>query len=323
MDYLKPYASLIEEKLQHLNLPEAPKSLYDPQRYFLNNGGKRIRPVLTLIGCGMCGGDYKRALPAAIAVELMHNFTLIHDDIMDQAESRRGAKAIHQKWSEATAILAGDGMLVQAMLQLQELPGDVDHKKISAVFLDGINRVCEGQAMDMEFESRFDVTSHDYLEMIEGKTAALIRTSLQMGGMVAGAGEQDLLRLGVIGESLGIAFQIQDDWLDVVADPDKFGKRRGGDIVEGKKTFLMLTTLERSTGLEQKWLKTYLGNRPLDQEHVDKIIELYQKYDVTGEAQNVITSYYKKAEKALQQFGDSNYKRDLQQLIIYLQHREI
>lgn len=322
MDFLKPYASFIENELQQLDLPETPQSLYEPQRYVLGNGGKRIRPVFTLLGCGLCGCDYKKALPAALAVELVHNFTLVHDDIMDQAQSRRGNPSVHVKWNKPTAILAGDAMFIQAMFQLQKLPDSADHKKITKVFLEGINTVCEGQALDMEFEDRFDVKTSEYLDMIAGKTGALISTSLQLGGLIAGASSKRLDQLADIGRSAGLAFQIQDDWLDVTADPEKFGKQPAGDVREGKKTFLMLKTLERCNEVERDWLTHCLKNKPLNDEDVAKVVELYKNYGITHEARRLMTSYYDDAKEALQKFDDSNYKRDLQQLLTYLEKRD-
>ena len=322
MNFLAPYASSIKSALRNLQLPDSPRTLYEPQKYILSNGGKRVRPILVLLSCGLCGRDMEDALPAALSVELIHNFTLIHDDIMDQAKKRRGEATVHNKWDLSTAILSGDSMFVQALLQLQKLPAEVDHKRISGLLLEGVNQVCEGQAMDMEFESRNDVTSEEYLEMIGGKTAALISISMQMGGLVAGADAEKLDDLATIGTSLGVAFQIQDDWLDVVADPKKFGKKQGGDISEGKKTFLMLRTLEGCNSEEKEWLLNCLENRPLDSKEIENVIHLFKKYSVMDEAQKLISDYYRKAELAVQKFGESNYKRDLQQLITYLQNRD-
>lgn len=322
MDFIKPYASLIESEIQQLGLPAKPTTLYDPQRYILLSAGKRIRPILTLMGCGLCGQDIKKALPAALAVELVHNFTLIHDDIMDQAEIRRGNPPVHVKWDESTAILSGDSLFVQALLQLQKLPEGVDFKKISKVFLEGVNRVCEGQALDMEFEKRQDVTPDEYLEMISGKTAALISVSLTLGGMAANAPSEKLEQLDSLGQTLGLAFQVQDDLMDVTADPEKFGKKKGGDIWEGKKTFLMVKTLECCNPDEREWLTERLKNRPLESDDVQNVLKLYQKYDVTETAEVLLTQYYEKASNILGQFGDSNYKQDLQQLINYLKRRD-
>jgi len=322
LDFIQPYTSLIESELKNLGLPEKPETLYQPQIYILSSSAKRIRPVLTLLGCGLCGSEIDKAVPAAIAVELVHNFTLIHDDIMDQAESRRGEPTVHVRWNRSTAILSGDGMFVQALLQLQNLSEDVDFKEINREFLIGVNRVCEGQALDMDFEKRLDVTTQEYLDMIGGKTAALISTSLRMGGMAAGASDEMIEYLGILGESLGIAFQIQDDLLDVIADPEKFGKRTGGDISEGKKTFLMVKTLESCTDSEREWLIGLLKRRPISQSNVHKIIDLYKKYGATDSADALMNEYYSKAVKALDQFGDSDYKRDLQHLIHYLKKRD-
>lgn len=322
MDFLKPYADLIERNIQSLNLPATPETLYQPQRYILASNGKRIRPVLTLLGCGLCGGDIRNAMPAATAVELVHNFTLIHDDIMDQAESRRGKPSVHMKWNLSTAILSGDGMYTQALLLLQNLPGEVDFKEINRVFLEGINRVCEGQALDMEFEQRLDVTPEEYLDMISGKTAALLSVSMRLGALCAGAPAEQVALAGELGHSLGIGFQVQDDLLDVIADPEKFGKTPGGDISEAKKTFLMVKTLQYCNKPERDWLVGCLKNRPLQPDDVQKVMELYKMYGVTEEARSLIGSYYQKAEKIAEQFGESDYKQDLYNLINYLKNRE-
>lgn len=274
------------------------------------------------MGCGLCGEPIKNAVPVALAVELVHNFTLIHDDIMDQADIRRGKPAIHKKWDESTAILSGDGLFVQALLQLQKMPPDVDFKKISKVFLDGINYVCEGQAMDMEFERRMDVNPGEYLKMIGGKTAALISVSLMLGGLAAKASDKQVEQLDTLGQSLGLAFQIQDDLLDVTADPEKFGKKKSGDIWEGKKTFLMVKTLECCNSEEREWLTDCLSNRPMQADDVQNILSLYKKYDVAGAAESLLNNYYQKSMNILDQFGDSNYKQDLQQLINYLKRRD-
>lgn len=322
MDFIKPYAALIESELEQLDLPQKPTTLYEPQRYILSGSGKRIRPILALLGCGLCGEEIEKAIPASLAVELVHNFTLIHDDIMDQADVRRGKPTVHVRWDRSTAILSGDGLFVQALFQLQRLSPDIDYKRANQIFLEGINHVCEGQALDMEFEKRTDVSTDEYLEMIGGKTAALLSASLELGGVAANGSEEQLSHLRKIGESLGIAFQVQDDLLDVTADPEKFGKKQGGDISEGKKTILMIQTLESCNRDEREWLKGCLKNRPLQSEDVQNVLKLYQKYNVTESAQHLLHQYYEKAETTLNLFGDSNYKRDLQQLINYLKRRD-
>lgn len=322
MDFIKPYVTLIESEIEQLGFPKKPTTLYEPQRYILSSSGKRIRPVLTLMGCGLCGKEIEDAIPAAIAVELVHNFTLIHDDIMDQAEIRRGRPPVHKKWNESTAILSGDSMFVMALLQLQKLPPEVDYKEINRIFLEGVNRVCEGQALDMEFEAKTDVTSDEYLEMIGGKTATLISVALLLGGMAANAPNEKLEQLDILGRSLGLAFQIQDDLMDITADPEKFGKKQGGDISEGKKTFLMVKTLESCNAGEREWLTDCLKNRPLQFKDVQNVLSLYKKYDVITSAETLLNKFYAKATNTLGQFGDSNYKQDLQQLINYLKRRD-
>ena len=272
MNFIKPYVTLIESELEQLNFPERPTSLYEPQRYIISSSGKRIRPVLALMGCGLCGEEIEKAIPAALAVELVHNFTLIHDDIMDQAEVRRGSPSVHIRWDESTAILSGDSLFVQAILQLQKLSPDADYKQANKIFLEGINHVCEGQALDMEFERRMDVSTDEYLEMISGKTAALLSVSLQLGGLAANASHDQLGQLRQLGESLGLAFQVQDDLMDVTADPEKFGKKRGGDISEGKKTFLMVKTLESCDRSEREWLTGSLKERPLQSQDIQNVL---------------------------------------------------
>lgn len=322
MNFLKPYASLIENELQNLNLPETPQTLYEPQRYILQNGGKRIRPILNLLGCGVCGAPLEKALPSALAVELLHNFTLIHDDIMDQAESRRGLSSIHIKWDVPTAILSGDSMFVQSFFQLHRLDKSIDFKWIHQVFTDAVNRVCEGQALDMEFEGRRDVSVEEYLRMISGKTSALTSASLQMGGISAGASKEKVALLGKIGHSLGVAFQIQDDLLDLTADAEKFGKKSAGDIYEGKKTFLMVHTLERCTTDEKHWLHDVLKNRPLSDKIVESVKALFEKYGVVEIAKEQMDAYYNDARNGVETFDDSNYKADLKDLIKFLKNRD-
>jgi len=322
LNFLKSYASLIESELQSIDLPDTPSSLYEPQRYILNNSGKRIRPILSLLGCGLCGVSIEKATPAGLAVELLHNFTLIHDDIMDQAESRRGSESVHIKWDISTAILSGDSMFVQAFLQLHNLHDDIDFKWMHRVFTDSINQVCEGQALDMEFEGRIDVRVDEYLRMISGKTSALTSAALQMGGIAAGASAEKVNMLGRIGHSMGIAFQIQDDMLDVTADAEKFGKRSSGDIYEGKKTFLMVHTLERCTNQEKKWLQNVLENRPLNDDDVKSVEALFDKYGVIKTAKEQMLEYYNEAENTVETFDESKYKADLKDFIKFLKNRD-
>lgn len=323
MNFSEDYTSLINKELSLLVFPEQPKTLYDPQKYILESNGKRVRPMLTLIACGLCGTKHSMALPGAVAVELLHNFTLIHDDIMDQADSRRGKASVHKKWDLSTAILSGDGMFVQACLQLLKLHDKIDIRQANSIFLEGVNRICEGQALDMEFENRDTVFPEEYLTMIEYKTATLLSVSLRLGGMVAGCSTEQLNQLAELGRAMGLAFQIQDDLLDVTANPDTFGKKWAGDLYEGKKTFLTVTTLESCNLTEKNWLTNAL-NLPVEkktQQLIEEIISLYKKYGVIDKTIEKIESYYQTAENNLSLFDDSTYKQDLGKLIGYLKNR--
>lgn len=323
MNFIKPYSSLIESGLQNLNLPSSPETLYNPQRYVLEGSGKRIRPVLTLLACGICGEKPERAVPPGLAVELIHNFTLIHDDIMDQAESRRGKASVHVNWDLPTAILSGDGMFVQACMQLQHLPDKSNQKEAYRIFFEGINSVCEGQALDMEFENREFVSVEEYLKMISGKTAALLSVSLELGGIVAKASPEKIEIFRGLGESLGLAFQIQDDLLDITGDPDRFGKKWGGDILEGKKTFLVVKTLECCNEDEQRWLLDCIHNNNGSSEVVNHVLELFNSYEIIQKTESAVVRYYRRAEELLNAFEDSPYKHDLYKLITFLKKREI
>lgn len=317
----------IDEKLGELNLPERPSSLYDPVRYTLSRGGKRIRPYFTLAGCGLCGESMEKALPAALAIELLHNFTLLHDDIMDRAQTRRGQMSVHVKWDDSTAILAGDAMYAWAFRQLQSYARDPSfsreqYGRIMNLFLESVVSVCEGQAYDLEFERRERVTLEEYMDMIRGKTGALIRSSLQMGGTVAGADAGQVELLGEMGVEIGLAFQIQDDLLDTVADPEKFGKRQGGDIAESKKTYLSILSLQRSRGKQKEKLHRVFGSDRVGSGEIEEVIDLYHRLDVIEDTRREIRRRYRRALEKLEYFDDSEYKEDIRMLVKNLINRE-
>lgn len=322
------YRGPIEEGLRKLPFQKSPDSLYEPCRYILENGGKRIRPIFTLITCGLCGGDHHKALDAAIAIELTHNFTLVHDDIMDQAVSRRGKTTIHEKWDDSTAILAGDELFVQACRQLTRYSGDASYSPeqihaLFSIFFESVHTVCEGQAFDMEYGKRETmISTTEYLEMIRGKTVALLSGSMLLGGIVANTGEEEMMQLREIADSIGLAFQIQDDYLDLVADPEKFGKQRGGDIREGKMTYLVLLGLERGNETDRNQLLEVVKGSNVTDSDVNTAIELLKKYDVTESVRDVIDSYYQSAFLEINRFGDSVYKQDLINLIHFLKNRD-
>jgi geranylgeranyl diphosphate synthase type II len=242
-----------------LRLPEEPRELYDPVRYVLEADGKRIRPVLLLLSAESHGGPEvaEAALPAALAVEVFHDFTLVHDDIMDHASERRGRPTVHRRWDEATAILAGDLLFGLAYDLLSRAPAN-GLPDILALFHTAVVRLCEGQAMDKAMETASAVTVAQYVDMIERKTAALLEAALQVGATIGGAPPADVEALGRAGRALGRAFQVQDDLLDVTADGEGWGKIVGGDLVVGKRTFLLLTALERAAGEERRWFERAL-----------------------------------------------------------------
>ena len=256
--------------LTSLMVDKEPSQLYGPIRYILGLGGKRMRPVLTLMACDMFGGNPKDALSAAMAVEVFHNFSLVHDDIMDDAPLRRGKQTVHEKWDINTGILSGDAMLINAYEYLEAYKGTMLGQLLQ-LFNKTAIQVCEGQQYDVDFENRDDVTLPEYLKMIEYKTSVLVAAALKMGAIVGGAEEVDQDLIYEFGKNLGIAFQLQDDYLDAFGDPETFGKQVGGDIIENKKTYLYLKAMELGTTDAQKTLSDLFGIQP---EHSDPKVNL-------------------------------------------------
>jgi len=253
----------ITNGLASLDLPEEPATLYDPVRYILASGGKRIRPVLVLLTAEAFGGTEarQRALPAALACEVFHNFTLVHDDIMDHAATRRGRPTVHTTWNEAIAILSGDVMMGLAY-ELLSRAATGDLAALMQPFHTMVRRLCEGQALDLDFETRDVVSVDDYLHMIDGKTGALLELTLDLGALLGGADPSARQAVQQAGHALGRAFQIQDDLLDLTADSAAWGKTIGGDLMEGKKTYLLLRALERAEGEERAWFERALSGLP-------------------------------------------------------------
>lgn len=255
-----------EAFLNHLRaqLPmSAPDHLYAPARYILELGGKRIRPVLALLAADAVGGDYKKALPAALAVEIFHNFSLVHDDIMDEAPLRRGKPTVHEKWDINTGILSGDVLLVMAYECLNTYPSEL-FRPLTLLFSKTARQVCEGQQYDMNFPHQEEVTQTQYIHMIKYKTAVLLGCSLQMGAMVGGLSFEKSKAFYNFGVQLGLAFQLQDDYLDAFGDPETFGKQVGGDIIENKKTLLYLLALEKGNVNQKAELTQWFSTQPQD-----------------------------------------------------------
>jgi geranylgeranyl diphosphate synthase type II len=304
------FQKLIEEEIQQLSFSNEPADLYDPVRYMLKLGGKRIRPALVLMSCELFDGSYEDALPGALGIEVFHNFTLLHDDIMDKAPLRRSKQTVHTKWNSDVAILSGDAMFVkscQLMMQVKNRSAAqvMDH------FLESALLVCEGQQWDMTFQAASNITISQYLQMIELKTAALLACSLKTGALIAGASAADCSLVHEFGRNLGIAFQLHDDILDVYGDEEKFGKQCGGDILANKKTFLLLKGLELSSGHQEKELHRWLALTDFDgKEKVAAVKNIFRDLDVKEKAEEEMESYYEKATEALHSIKSDGQKKE-------------
>ena len=299
------YINLYETERKKINkiLSDAlkkrkPISLYEPGSYILNSGGKRLRPLLVLLSTKAVGGNFATAYNAAAAVEMLHNFTLVHDDIMDNADKRRGRLTLHKKYNNNTAILTGDSLLSIAYeYLLKDCNGNT--KDVIGSFTQGLIEVCEGQSLDTDFESRKNVTLSEYILMIKKKTAAMAEMCCKIGALLGGGNKSQVSALGNFGLNLGIAFQIQDDLLDISADEKKFGKTIGGDLVEGKKTFLFLEALEKSKGEDRKKLLKVIERKGIRRNQVLIYKEIYEKLGVLDDARKQIKIYTKKALNSL------------------------
>lgn len=302
------------------NLNQPPAELYDPMRYMLSMGGKRLRPNLLLLSCKMFGGNVKHALPVAIAVELFHSFTLIHDDITDNAPLRRNKPSVHAKWNTNIALLSGDAMLIKAYEYLATTP-KAHLPAIFGIFNDTALKVCEGQQLDMNYETQQKVSIDDYIYMISLKTAALFSASLEMGAVLGGALGKDSRRMKVFGQSIGMLFQLQDDILDVFGQQEKTGKQTGGDIINNKKTFLLLKAFELAKGNAQKELMALL-NETSAAKKVTGVKNIYEDLGVLQHARKQMDIYYSTAAKAIEPIKAPE-KKILLELTAALMDREL
>ena len=320
MESFESLAKKFVQQFEVRHFPEQPASLYDPNEYFLRLGGKRIRPVACLMGNELFDEIIPDAWLVANAIELFHNFTLIHDDIMDNSPIRRGMPTVHEKYDANTAILAGDVMLVVAYEYLNKIRPEL-LSKILTLFNRTAREVCEGQQMDMDFEKRKDVSFEEYIRMIELKTSVLLAASLQMGAILGGAGDRNQHLLYEFGRKLGIAFQVRDDYLDAFGDPDKFGKQVGGDIKENKKTFLLIHALENGTPAQKKELETLLQSQA--ENKVTKTLQIFRDCKADKWAVELKNKYF---NEALQHLEDtavlSRRKGPLQELARFLIERD-
>ncbi len=291
------------------DLNRQPENLYKPISYILNLGGKKIRPVLTLMAAEIFSNNYKNALPAAYAIEMFHNFTLVHDDIMDDAPLRRGKETVHEKWNLNTGVLSGDAMLILAYQYFENYEATV-FQKLAKLFSKTALEVCDGQQLDIDFETRTDVTIPEYIKMISLKTSVLIGAALKMGAIVSLANEQDAQKLYNFGLNLGIAFQLQDDYLDTFGNPETFGKQVGGDIIENKKTYLYLKTLETATIEDKKTLLGFYAEKLEDNAtKIEEVKQLFNKNNITDLIKDQITNYTNLAFNVLSEMNISNEKK--------------
>ena len=313
-------AQQFETKFNVRHFPKEPQTLYDAAQYILAIGGKRVRPVCVLMGNELFADINQDAWQVAAAIELFHNFSLIHDDIMDKAPLRRGMQTVHAKYGDATALLAGDVMFAQAYDYLTRI--DLSYvQKIIKLFNQTSKEVCEGQQIDMDFEQMQNVGMEQYIQMITLKTSVLLAASLQLGAILGGAGEGNQQHIYFFGKNLGIAFQIQDDYLDAFGDPEKFGKQIGGDILSNKKTFLLLHALEVATANQKKEIDTLISTNPTDK--VEKMLTIYKDCKVDEWAKELKEKYYKTALKNLEDVAVLDIrKKPLYELATYLMERE-
>jgi len=304
---------ILEEKFSNLLKDEKPASLYDPCKYIITSGGKRLRPFLVLISAKAAGGDFEQAYNAAVAVELLHNFTLVHDDIMDKADLRRGRETVHVKYGLNPAILSGDNLVAIAYKNLI-LDCKINVTEIMNEFTCGLIEVCEGQSYDTDFETTDDVSLEQYLLMIRKKTAVMAQMCCKVGGLLATTDKAKVDALGDFGLNLGMAFQIQDDLLDIMADQEKFGKKVGGDLVEGKKTFLYIRALEKSEGIDREKLLDLIRNKGIDWNDVGFYRNLYIKLGVIEEAESEIRKYTNIALESLNKLPETEARNTLEWL---------
>lgn len=293
--------NIIIQAIEGKKYPEEPAELYEPMQYMMNLGGKRLRPALLLMGCDAFGGDVYQAINPAIAIEVFHNFTLMHDDIMDNAPLRRGKTTVHEKWNSSVGILSGDAMLVEGYKLMMQV-----NEKILRPVLEIFNQtaiaVCEGQQLDMNFEQLAAVKMDAYINMIRLKTAVVLGGALKIGALIAGANQKDAELIYAFGEDLGIAFQLQDDILDVYGDPEKFGKQVGGDILSNKKTYLLINALETADESQLQELNSWLQLTNFDAvKKVSAVKNLFDRMEIREKAEQEMNLY---AQRAMQSLKD-------------------
>lgn len=313
----------LQNEFEQHSYGQNPAELYEPIRYIMSLSGKRFRPLLTLLSASIYSDDWQKAIKPAMAVEVFHNFTLMHDDIMDKAPLRRGKETVHEKWNANTAILSGDVMLIKAYDLLLDIPKDA-LRSVIARFNQTAAEVCEGQQLDMNFETRWNVTETEYLEMIRLKTSVLLGFALELGGIIGGADPESTQLLYAAGENMGIGFQLKDDLLDVYGDPEKFGKQVGGDIISNKKTFLLIKALTQASGEVKTELEKWISKVNFNSdEKVEAVRNIYEKLQIRTFTQEKIDDYFARGINSLEQLKiDEEHKQPLLKFVHQLVDRE-
>ena len=320
-------SALLEQKvkkaIENLSFTQKPSTLFEPIQYILSLGGKRVRPLLTLMGANLFSGDVDKAMNAAIGLEIFHNFSLLHDDVMDKADRRRGQPTVHKKWNDNVAILSGDAMLIEAYNYISKVPIDL-LPEVLRLFSETAMEVCRGQQFDMDFEKRSDVEEAEYLEMIRLKTAVLIGCALKMGAIIANASANEADLLYQYGIHIGLAFQLKDDLLDVYGDPKIFGKNIGGDIVSNKKTFLLIKAFKMANQKQKEELHRWISTENFNpQEKITAVKKVYDELNIKFISENLIEKYYLAAMDFLSAIHIAdNRKKELLFLSENLMYRE-
>ena len=314
---------MVNDYIEDATITRQPTSLYDPIKYVLSIGGKRIRPVLLLLTYNMYRDDIERVMPTAVGLETYHNYTLLHDDLMDKADMRRGMPTVHRKWDDNTAILSGDSMLVVAFQRVAQCPAE-NLQDILSLFTMTALEIGEGQQYDMDFENRMDVTEDEYIEMIRLKTSVLLACAVKMGAIMAGASDEDAKNLYAFGEKLGLAFQLQDDLLDVYGDPKVFGKAIGGDITSNKKTYMLINAILRANNEQREELIKWITTDNFDKEEkIKAVTKLYNKLGIRQLCEKKINDYFAEALTYLEKVNVPEEKKTaLQRFTDQMMHRE-
>jgi len=311
MHTIYQYQEFLSDYLKSQYETKEPRNLYEPIHYILDLGGKRMRPVLTLMSAEVFDADYKKALPAALAVEVFHNFSLVHDDIMDDAPLRRGHETVHEKWNLNTGILSGDAMLILAYQYFEQYE-PIIFRDLAKLFSKTALEVCEGQQWDVDFEERTDVTIAEYLKMIQYKTAVLVAAAMKMGAIIAETSVENANLIYDFGLNLGLAFQLQDDFLDAFGNPETFGKQVGGDIIENKKTYLYLKAVAFSNEEEAQELKSLFSIQPEDNtDKIERVKALFNSSGASKATQDAIQDFTFKAFQTLDKMNISTDKKEM------------